>query len=552
MVLNKKEVEIERLMSEGQAAVKRGDKAMSRTLLTQLLELEPHNEQAWMWLSGAVTDLTEQQTCLENVLIINPDNSQARKGLDYIRAKSSKATSAALDSFSGPLFEMDEPVQPPTGPMANNGVAPTQPNAANVPTSHAQTAVTPTEQAHREDVSSTNATTEPVQNEQPSDAHVTPTQAVQADAPDFTQASPTGATVTPHPEETVATVAPDDSELPTYTGGPPTEGTPPDTSKAMPDWVHTLASENAAENIESSSSSSESQQTLHQAADENWAESPSIDGIASTQADATLGNEIDLNAWLDDLAASAPSDFEGHQSEMDEATAHLGASSTEQLAPFGPFPVETLSDPGMSFPPAGPFTANQLPSPDDLPGLHTGELVQPWYLQTSSESVATLPDQALHMEQSAEAKVGAVHTTEAVPISTIECPNCQNYVAETSLVCPECRYSFFVHCPHCHELVDTSTAKPGVVEPCPYCSVEISKMDLGLSNITGSIAPHGSAPKETEKSWVGEGLVRPSQRSGFLLTFGWVVDLVWLMLIALMVWALTQLPAWWHLTNLYN
>src|SRR5438876_1127600 len=109
MVLNKNESEIERLMREGQAAAKRGDKAMARTLLTQLLELEPNNEQAWMWLSGAVSDLTEQQTCLENVLIINPNNAQARKGLEYIRAKSGRPTSAAFDRLSGPLSTADLP-----------------------------------------------------------------------------------------------------------------------------------------------------------------------------------------------------------------------------------------------------------------------------------------------------------------------------------------------------------------------------------------------------------------------------------------------------------
>ena len=37
-----------------------------------------------MWFSGAVGDLAEQQTCLENVLIINPGNAQARKGHKFI------------------------------------------------------------------------------------------------------------------------------------------------------------------------------------------------------------------------------------------------------------------------------------------------------------------------------------------------------------------------------------------------------------------------------------------------------------------------------------
>src|SRR3989442_967339 len=81
VVVKKVDNETDRLMRDGQAAAKRGDKAMARALLTQLLERDPHNEQAWMWLSGAVSDPEEQQTCLENALIINPRNAQARKGL---------------------------------------------------------------------------------------------------------------------------------------------------------------------------------------------------------------------------------------------------------------------------------------------------------------------------------------------------------------------------------------------------------------------------------------------------------------------------------------
>jgi len=87
MVVNQTQGEVERLMRDGQSAAKRGDKVMARALLTQLLEMDPHNEQAWMWLSGAVDDKDEQRTCLENVLILNPGNAQARKGLDFLLGK---------------------------------------------------------------------------------------------------------------------------------------------------------------------------------------------------------------------------------------------------------------------------------------------------------------------------------------------------------------------------------------------------------------------------------------------------------------------------------
>src|SRR3954468_12962126 len=121
MVLNTVETEVARLMRDGQAAAKRGDKVMARALLTQLLETDPHNEQAWMWLSGAVEDKNEQRTCLENVLILNPNNSQARKGLDFLLGKktgsSAPKPTAMLDAAtSAAPPEMPYPDAPPAEP----------------------------------------------------------------------------------------------------------------------------------------------------------------------------------------------------------------------------------------------------------------------------------------------------------------------------------------------------------------------------------------------------------------------------------------------------
>ena len=79
--------ETERLLSEGQDAARTGDKDKARILLSQVVERDPHNEQAWMWLSGVVTEPEEQQICLENVLVINPGNAKARRGLEYISSK---------------------------------------------------------------------------------------------------------------------------------------------------------------------------------------------------------------------------------------------------------------------------------------------------------------------------------------------------------------------------------------------------------------------------------------------------------------------------------
>src|SRR4029079_17673312 len=74
-------------LAQGQDAARKGDKPAARTLLTQVVERDPHNELAWMWLSGVVEEPEEQQICLENVLVINPQNDKARRGLDFVSTK---------------------------------------------------------------------------------------------------------------------------------------------------------------------------------------------------------------------------------------------------------------------------------------------------------------------------------------------------------------------------------------------------------------------------------------------------------------------------------
>ena len=63
------------------AACKAGRKAEARTLLEKVIELDDHNETAWLWLSGAVDTNEDRLVCLENVLTINPDNELAQRGL---------------------------------------------------------------------------------------------------------------------------------------------------------------------------------------------------------------------------------------------------------------------------------------------------------------------------------------------------------------------------------------------------------------------------------------------------------------------------------------
>ncbi len=80
-MLTSENAELQKLLQEGIAAVKRRDYPRGRDLLLQVVESDDRIEQAWLWLSVAVEDLQDKVTALENALAINPDNHDARQQL---------------------------------------------------------------------------------------------------------------------------------------------------------------------------------------------------------------------------------------------------------------------------------------------------------------------------------------------------------------------------------------------------------------------------------------------------------------------------------------
>src|SRR5215216_6894530 len=78
---------IEGMLYDGAVAVREGRHADAQGLLMQVIENDEQNEQAWLWLSGAVEDPADQQVALENVLALNPANAAARQGLEYLRSR---------------------------------------------------------------------------------------------------------------------------------------------------------------------------------------------------------------------------------------------------------------------------------------------------------------------------------------------------------------------------------------------------------------------------------------------------------------------------------
>lgn len=96
---------VEAMIREGINAYRAGNREESRTLLLKAVEIDEQNEQAWMWLSAVVDTIEDQQTCLENVLSINPNNEKAKQGLRILSQKASGSAAVNTPSLSQPEEE---------------------------------------------------------------------------------------------------------------------------------------------------------------------------------------------------------------------------------------------------------------------------------------------------------------------------------------------------------------------------------------------------------------------------------------------------------------
>ena len=66
------------LLRQGVDAARAGRRVEARETLLQVIDIEPRNELAWMWLTGLVDDLEDKIIACENTLTINPTNEKVR------------------------------------------------------------------------------------------------------------------------------------------------------------------------------------------------------------------------------------------------------------------------------------------------------------------------------------------------------------------------------------------------------------------------------------------------------------------------------------------
>ena len=84
--------QLEPLLEQAIVYVNAGELEDGRILLERVLEQDPRNDRAWVWLSGCVEDPMQRRICLQQALAANPNNQAAIDGMMVLEGKLVQAT----------------------------------------------------------------------------------------------------------------------------------------------------------------------------------------------------------------------------------------------------------------------------------------------------------------------------------------------------------------------------------------------------------------------------------------------------------------------------
>lgn len=119
--------ELEALLEEAIAYVNAGETEQGRALLESVLEQDPKNDRAWVWLSGCVEDPRQRRICLQQALNANPSNQAALDGMQVLEGElvtASQVPPSLLESRLSAIGMGDEVGQARSSPRPSPEVAP--------------------------------------------------------------------------------------------------------------------------------------------------------------------------------------------------------------------------------------------------------------------------------------------------------------------------------------------------------------------------------------------------------------------------------------------
>src|SRR5215510_703211 len=107
------------------SAIRSGRKEEGRQLLNLLIQQNPNNEMAWVWMSSVVETDEQRARCLYHALAINPSSQLARRGLQVLGIVVSDSRPVKIPSDSQPI-QIQRPTlsSPPQIPVPEMGQSP--------------------------------------------------------------------------------------------------------------------------------------------------------------------------------------------------------------------------------------------------------------------------------------------------------------------------------------------------------------------------------------------------------------------------------------------
>jgi tetratricopeptide (TPR) repeat protein len=106
------------------AFAREGRKVEARDLLLGVVEEDPQNETAWMWLTGLVDALDDKIIACENILTINPSNDRVRAYLAQLLAEQNQ-----LDRLKEAVVQVPQQL-PVSEPLPQTTIEPVIPDWA--------------------------------------------------------------------------------------------------------------------------------------------------------------------------------------------------------------------------------------------------------------------------------------------------------------------------------------------------------------------------------------------------------------------------------------
>jgi thioredoxin-like negative regulator of GroEL len=91
----------EELLGMAIQSARNGNKQGARVMLRQVLNQDPKNERAMLWMAKTANSKTERQQWLERVLTVNPENTTAQKALNQMAHKQEASENRKLFVFGG-------------------------------------------------------------------------------------------------------------------------------------------------------------------------------------------------------------------------------------------------------------------------------------------------------------------------------------------------------------------------------------------------------------------------------------------------------------------